>query len=31
MQPGADIAVEWLIGASASMSLKPGKFQRWLA
>jgi putative transposase len=25
----ADIAVEWLIGALAGMSLTPGKFQRW--
>jgi hypothetical protein len=30
-QQGADIAVEWLIGAPAGMSPNPGKFQRWLA
>src|SRR5439155_5720781 len=26
-KPGADFAVEWLIGAPAGMSLYPGKFQ----
>jgi hypothetical protein len=30
-QSGADIAVEWLVGAPAGMSLKPGKFQHGLA
>jgi len=30
-QQGADIAIEWLIGASADMSPNPGKFQRQLA
>jgi hypothetical protein len=30
-QQSADIAVEWLIGAPAGMSLNPGKFQLTLA